>query len=170
MIEHELRKGRKTEKFEREIASDKFSRYENLVKYLDKLSIDYVVDIFSLNHDLLIENLPRTNWLQHEGISDGCHSYRSPYYGELECNGNKYDCRLEEYKAFYNTAIRLYKLDGSLDYLMFKRCGSNGCFRNDKMIKVPYGISVDKTKKQNKKRLDYIMDWIEYNYDFHQES
>ena len=54
MIEHELRKGRKTEKFEREIASDKFSRYENLVKYLDKLSIDYVVDIFSLNHDLLI--------------------------------------------------------------------------------------------------------------------
>lgn len=34
------------------------------------------------------------------------------------------------------------------------------------MIKVPYGISVDKTKKQNKKRLGYIMDWIEYNHDF----
>ena len=28
---------------------------------LDKLSNDSVLDIFSLNHDLLIENLPRTN-------------------------------------------------------------------------------------------------------------
>ena len=166
LIDHELRKGRKTEILEGEIATDKFGKYENFVKYLDKLSIDHVVDIFSLNHDLLIENLPRTNWLQHEGISDGFHSYRSPYYGELECNGHKYDCRLEEYKAYYNTAIRLYKLHGSLDYLMFKRCDSNGCFWNDNMIKIPYGIGVDKTKKQNKKRLGYIMDWIEYNHDF----
>ena len=49
---------------------------------------------------------------------------------------------------------------------MFKRCDSNGCFWNDKMIKIPYGIGVDKTKKQNKKRLGYIMDWIEYNHNF----
>ena len=49
---------------------------------------------------------------------------------------------------------------------MFKRCDSNGCFWNDNMIKIPYGIGVDKTKKQNKKRLGYIMDWIEYNHDF----
>ena len=166
VIEHKLREGRKTEILEGEFASDKFWKYENFVKYLDKLSIDYVVDIFSLNHDLLIENLPKTNWLQHDGISDGFHSYRSPYYGELECNGHNYDCRLEEYKGYYNTAIRLYKLHGSLDYLMFKRCDSNGFFWNDKMIKVPYGIGVDKTKKQNKKRLGYIMDWIEYYHDF----
>lgn len=100
---------------------------------------------------------------------NGFHSYRLPYYGELECNGHKYDCRLEEYKAYYNTAIRLYKLHGSLDYLMFKRCDSNGCFWNDNMIKIPYGIGVDKTKKQNKKRLGYIMDWIEYNH-FQEQS
>ena len=166
LIEYKLKEGRLTEIKDNEFASDKFWKYESFVKYLDKLSINYIVDIFSLNHDLLIENLPRTNWLQHEDISDGFHSYRSPYYGELECNGHKYDCRLEEYKAYYNTAIRLYKLHGSLDYILFKRCDSNGCFWNDKMIKVPYGIGVDKTKKQNKKRLDYIMDWIEYNHDF----
>ena len=166
LIEYKLKEGRLTEIKDNEFASDKFWKYESFVKYLDKLSINYIVDIFSLNHDLLIENLPRTNWLQHEDISDGFHSYRSPYYGELECNGHKYDCRLEEYKAYYNTAIRLYKLHGSLDYILFKRCDSNGCFWNDKMIKVPYGIGVDKTKKQNKKRLGYIMDWIEYNHDF----
>lgn len=166
LIEYKLKEGRLTEIKDNEFASDKFWKYESFVKYLDKLSINYIVDIFSLNHDLLIENLPRTNWLQHEDISDGFHSYRSPYYGELECNGHKYDCRLEEYKAYYNTAIRLYKLHGSLDYILFKRCDSNGCFGNDKMIKVPYGIGVDKTKKQNKKRLGYIMDWIEYNHDF----
>ena len=166
LIEYKLKEGRLTEIKDNEFASDKFWKYESFVKYLDKLSINYIVDIFSLNHDLLIENLPRTNWLQHEDISDGFHSYRSPYYGELECNGQKYDCRLEEFKAYYNTAIRLYKLHGSLDYILFKRCDSNGCFWNDKMIKVPYGIGVDKTKKQNKKRLGYIMDWIEYNHDF----
>lgn len=166
VIEYKLREKRKTEILEGEFASDKFRKYESFVKYLDKLSINYIVDIFSLNHDLLIENLPRTNWLQHEGISDGFHSYRSPYYGELEYNGQKYDCRLEEYKAYYNTAIRLYKLHGSLDYLMFKRCDSHGFFMNDKMIKVPYGIAVDRTKKQNNHRLGYLEDWIEYSSDF----
>lgn len=166
LIEYKLKEGRKTEIKENEYASDKFWKYESFVKYLDKLSINYIVDIFSLNHDLLIENLPRTNWLQHEDISDGFHSYRSPYYGELECNGQKYDCRLEEFKAYYNTAIRLYKLHGSLDYLLFKRCDNNGFYRNDKMIKVPYGIAIDKTKKQNNHRLGYIEDWIEYSHDF----
>ena len=165
VIEYRLREDRKTEIKENEFASDKFWKYEKFVKYIDKLSNDYVLDIFSLNHDLLIENLPRTNWL-HEGISDGFHSYRSPYYGELECNGQKYDCRLEEYKAYYNTAIRLYKLHGSLDYLMFKRSDNDGFFVNDKMIKIPYGIAVEKTKKQNKRRLGYIEDWIEYSHDF----
>lgn len=166
LIEYKLMEGRKTEIKYKEFVSDKFKKYENFVKYLDKLSINYIVDIFSLNHDLLIENLLRTNWLQHEGISDGFHSYRSPYYGELEFDGQKYDCRLEEYKAYYNTAIRLYKLHGSLDYLLFKRCDSNGYFWNDKMIKVPYGIDINKTKKQNNHRLGYIEDRIEYSHDF----
>ncbi|MBR1889190.1 MAG: hypothetical protein IJ816_00995 [Alloprevotella sp.] len=82
LIEYKLKEGRKTEIKDNEFASEKFWKYESFVKYLDKLSINYIVDIFSLNHDLLIENLPRTSWLQHEGISDGFHSYRSPYYGE----------------------------------------------------------------------------------------
>ena len=166
LIEHKLREGRKTEIKEGEFASDKFRKYERFVRFLDKLSNDYIVDIFSLNHDLLIENLQRTNWLQHESISDGFHGFRSPYYGELEFNGLKYDCRLEEYKAYYNTAIRLYKLHGSLDYLMFKWCDSDGCFWNDKMIKVPYGIGVERTKKQKKHQLGYTEDWIEYSHDF----
>ena len=34
------------------------------------------------------------------------------------------------------------------------------------MIKIPYGIAVEKTKKQNKRRLGYIEDWIEYSHDF----
>lgn len=79
LIEYKLKEGRLTEIKDNEFASDKFWKYESFVKYLDKLSINYIVDIFSLNHDLLIENLPRTNWLQHEDISDGFHSYRSPH-------------------------------------------------------------------------------------------
>ena len=166
LIEHKLSSGRRIEIKGGESVSDKLWKYENFTKYLDKLSNDYIVDVFSLNHDLLIENLTRTNWLQHESISDGFHSYRSPFYGELVYNGMKYDCRLEEYKAYYNTAIRLYKLHGSLDYLMFKRSDINGFFRNDKMIKIPYGIGVEKAKKQDKHRLGYTEDWIEYSHDF----
>lgn len=165
VIEYKLKQDRKTEITDGDIAIDKFRRYENFVKYLDYLSHNYIIDIFSLNHDLLFENLPATNWL-HERISDGFHSYRSPFYGELEYNGRVYDCRLEEYKAYYNTAIRLYKLHGSLDYLMFKRLDRNGYFINDKMIKVPYGIAIDRTKKQDKHRLGYSVDWIEYSHDF----
>ena len=165
IIEYKLKEGGKTEIADGENADEKFWQYEHFVKYIDKLSDEYVVDIFSLNHDLLIENLYRTGWL-HEGISDGFHNYRSPFYGELRYNGLKFDCRLEEYKAYYNTAIRLYKLHGSLDYLMFHRQDSSGFFVKDKMIKVPHGIAIDKTKKQDKKRLGYTEDWIEYSHDF----
>lgn len=165
IIEHTLREGRKTEIKEGEIGNNKFAKYELFAKYLDKLSNEFIVDIFSLNHDLLFENLSCTDWL-HKGISDGFHSFRSPFYGELESAGIKYNCRLEEYKAYYNTAIRLYKLHGSLDYLMFKKPDQYGNFRNDQMIKVPHGIAVNKTKKQDNHKLGYIKDQTEYSHDF----
>lgn len=167
MIEYTLRKDRKTEIKEKEEKdeNDKFAKYERFTKYLDKLSKEFIIDVFSLNHDLLFESLSCTDWL-HDGISDGFHSFRSPFYGELESAGLKYNCRLEEYKAYYNTAIRLYKLHGSLDYLMFKKPDQYGNFRDDKMIKVPYGIAFDKTKKQDNHKLGYIKDWIEYSPDF----
>lgn len=165
IIEYKLREGRKTELKEGEFACEKFERYESFTKFLDYLAQEYVVDIFLLNHDFLIENLYRTNWL-HETISDGFHNYRSKFYGELECNGTKYDCRLEEYKGYYNSAIRLYKLHGSLDYLMFKCPNIYGNFRLDKMIKIPYGIAIDQTKKQSNHKLEYDKDWIEYHPNF----
>lgn len=165
IIEHELKSDRKTELKQGEFATEKFAAYESFIKYLNSLAQKYIVDIFSLNHDFLIENLPRTNWLD-EGISDGFNSYRSKYYGELERDGVKYDCRLEEYKGYYNTAIRLYKLHGSLDYLMYKRQDKYGYFMPEKMIKVPYGISIDSTKKQKDNILGYDNDWIEYHPDF----
>lgn len=165
IIEYKLRKDRKTELNEGEFASDKFKKYERFIKYLDLLAQDNVVDVFSLNHDLLIENLARTSWL-HEKISDGFHSYRSMFYGELKCNGMKYNCRLDEYKGYYNSAIRLYKLHGSLDYLKFKRKDKYGYFILDKMIKVPYGIDIDRTKKQSNHKLGYDEDWIEYHPEF----
>ena len=49
---------------------------------------------------------------------------------------------------------------------MFHRQDSSGFFVKDKMIKVPHGIAIDKTKKQDKKRLGYTEDWIEYSHDF----
>lgn len=165
IIEHELKHERKTEIQEGEFASEKFKSYELFAKYLSKLAQKYIVDVFSLNHDFLLENLARTNWIN-EGISDGFHNYRSKYYGELERNGVKYDCRLEEYKGYYDAAIRLYKLHGSLDYLMFKRQDEYGYFTTDKMIKVPYGIAIDATKKQRNHKLGYDQDWTEYHPDF----
>lgn len=124
-----------------------------------------MIDVFTLNHDLLIENISKGNWLQ-EGVSDGFDDYRSRYYGDLVYHGEKFNCRLEEYTGKYDTAIRLYKLHGSLDYILFKRPLSDGLtLVPDKFIKVPREIAITKIKRQRSSRIGYDYDQIEYHSD-----
>lgn len=92
IIDFVLGKYRKTELQDGEFAEDKFLKYKNFVSWLNKESENKVIDIFTLNHDLLIENLSKGNWLS-EKISDGFDDYRSRYYGELNHNGVKFNCK-----------------------------------------------------------------------------
>ena len=51
-------------------------------------------------------------------LSDGFDEYGSEYYSVIAPQ-NDYHIRLERYTAYYNTPIRLYKLHGSLDYVLY---------------------------------------------------
>lgn len=167
IVDYVLAKERKTELKPEEHAEDKFSKYTKFIGWIEKESATKAIDIYTLNHDLLLENLSKGNWLT-EKISDGFDEYRSRYYGEIEIEGIKYNCRLKEYTGRYNSPIRLYKLHGSIDYLLFKRHTSADSMTlvPDKFIKVPRSIGINHTKKQWKSKLGYDEDMIEYSPDF----
>mgnify|MGYP003467862353 FL=1 len=95
-----------------------YNGYQGFLTYLSELSRKFIVNVHTLNHDLLFESFNNTGFINGE-ISDGFDEYGSEYYGKLSDNGRTYHCRLERYKGRYNTPIRLYKLHGSLDYVPF---------------------------------------------------
>lgn len=87
--------------------------YVGFLDYLSKLSHEYIINVHTLNHDLLFESFNNTGYINGR-ISDGFDEYGSEYYGKLKYHNRTYHCRLERYTGRYNTPIRLFKLHGSL--------------------------------------------------------
>ena len=135
---------------------------------LNSLASDYTLNIHSLNHDIVIEGLSRTQWLKHE-LSDGFTELGSPYFGEIRnSDGRVYKVRLEQYDGVYDKQINLYKLHGSIDYLLFSdQNGISGLPEN--YLKTRYGVGYSELYKEKKGadgRLEYFNCWINDHPDF----
>ncbi len=139
--------------------------YNGFLKYLSQLSCKYIINVHTLNHDLLFESFNNTNYIN-GNVSDGFDEFGSEYYGKLMHDNRIYHCRLERYTGRYNTPIRLFKLHGSLDYVPFYKKVGNGCMVPDKYIKIKWGMGVDDIMKSRKHKTGYDVSAFVYHADF----
>ncbi|WP_455541674.1 hypothetical protein [Prevotella fusca] len=142
-----------------------YDGYNGFLTYLSELSRKFIVNVHTLNHDLLFESFNNTGFIN-GNISDGFDEYGSEYYGILEHDHRNYNCRLERYTGRYNTPIRLYKLHGSIDYVPFYRRDKNGFMKPEKYIKIKWGIGASNIIKGRKSKYGYDVSPFEYHADF----
>ena len=109
--------------------------YDSFLKVLKNWSGDYIINVHTLNHDLVFESFRKTEYLSGL-ISDGFDEYGSQYYGIVKRGNASFHVRLERYKGRYTTPIRLYKLHGSLDYVLYKRTEDNCVLVPDNYVKI----------------------------------
>lgn len=139
--------------------------YNGFLNYLSQLNHEYIINVHTLNHDLLFESFNNTGYIN-GCISDGFDEYGSEYYGKLIHDNRTYHCRLERYTNIYNTAIRLFKLHGSLDYVPFYREVENGFMIPDRYVKIKWGMGAGDIMKSRKSKLGYNISPSEYHADF----
>lgn len=142
-----------------------YDGYNGFLTYLSELSHEFIVNVHTLNHDLLFESFNKTGFIN-GSISDGFDEYGSEYYGKLTIKNRTYHCRLERYKGRYNTPIRLYKLHGSLDYVPFYRRNECGWMIPENYVKIKWGIGSGIIMKSRKSRMGYELYTSEYHADF----
>lgn len=120
---------------------DEYDGFLNLLKNWRK---DRTIHVHTLNHDMLFESFNQTDYLSGE-ISDGFDELGSDYYGVLRTKEDRaFHVRLETFTGRYNSKIRLYKLHGSLDYVLYYKTLDDGLTHvPDKYIKTRYGIGYD---------------------------
>lgn len=73
------------------------NEYDNILKYISHLSNEFIVDIHTLNHDVLFESFNYTDYLCGK-LSDGFSELGSLYYGKCHNEGHTYTVRLEQFK------------------------------------------------------------------------
>lgn len=142
-----------------------YDGYNGFLTYLSELSHEFIVNVHTLNHDLLFESFNKTGFIN-GSISDGFDEYGSEYYGKLTAKGRTYHCRLERYIGRYNTPIRLFKLHGSLDYVPFYRRNEYGWMIPENYVKIKWGIGSGDIMKSRKSKIGYELSPFEYHADF----
>lgn len=142
-----------------------FDGYKGFLTYLSELSKEFIVNVHTLNHDLLFESFNNTGFIN-GSISDGFDEYGSDYYGKLFANNRTYHCRLERYKGRYSSPIRLYKLHGSLDYVPYYRQNEYGCMIPENYVKIKWGIGAGDIMKSRKSKIGFDISPFEYHADF----
>lgn len=143
-----------------------FDGYTGFLNCIDYLKNDHVLNFHTLNHDVYLERLNRTEWFGSE-LCDGFEELGSPYYGKLLVEGREHKSRLSYYTGNYSSNLRLYKLHGSLDYVLF-HTPDGGSLLPENYIKTKWGIGYSNLYKEveGKKGLEYFNDWINYHPDF----
>lgn len=142
-----------------------FEGYNGFLSWLSELSNDYIVNVHTLNHDLLFESFNKTGFIN-GNISDGFDEFGSNYYGRLSKDGETYHCRLKRYTGRYTTSIRLYKLHGSLDYVPYYRRDRYGIMTLEKYVKIRRDIGPGDIMKGCGSKMTYEMSPFEYHPDF----
>lgn len=113
-----------------------YTKYEGWCTYIRSLvEQGNIVDIYSLNHDTLIEDLMKHYGLS-EYVCDGYSLDESPYYGRVKGE----DVALAYYANTYDKPIRLHKLHGSISYYAFYRETEPGQYKVGNMIRRPWGL------------------------------
>lgn len=121
----------------------KIDEYDGFLNLLKEWQKDSIIHVHTLNHDMLFESFNRTDYISGE-ICDGFEEMGSDYYGELRTMENRtYHVRLKRFTGLYNRNIRLYKLHGSLDYVLYYKTTEDGILIPDKYVKTRYGIGYD---------------------------
>lgn len=142
------------------------SSYNGFLQHIGKLKDEYLINIHTLNHDLFLESFNRSEYINGD-MSDGFDDFGSRYYAKLRIEGrDSYRCRLERYTGrYYGKPIRLYKLHGSLNYVMIHRESGYGLI-DDCEVKFRYGMSLMDLEREHSKKNGYDNDWISYHADF----
>jgi hypothetical protein len=135
-----------------------YERDENIETYFN--FIDYVesfdeVELYSLNHDLLIEYIFNTFSVKY---SDGFSLTNSPIQGEA---GEP----LKVFNNSYSDKIRLYKLHGSVDYYRFEEMIEKGAVSNP-TGKYWFYKPEDYYNKHYAKRIDLNTNEVVQRYNF----
>lgn len=113
-----------------------YTKYEGWCAYIRSLvEQGNIVDIYSLNHDTLIEDLMKHYQLS-EYMCDGYSLESSPYYGKA--NGE--EVALAYFANAYDKPVRLHKLHGSISYYAFYRETEPGQYKAGNMIRRPWGL------------------------------
>lgn len=122
----------------------KIDEYDGFLTLLREWQKDSIIHVHTLNHDMLFESFNRTDYISGE-ICDGFEEIGSDYYGELRTMEDRtYHVRLERFTGVYNRNIRLYKLHGSLDYVLYYKTAEDGItLVPDRYVKTKYGIGYD---------------------------
>lgn len=129
--------------------------YDGFLKCIKRWEQDMIINVHTLNHDLLFESFNKTDYFK-KHISDGFDEYGSEYYCTKEIEHQSCSIRLERYTGRYNTPIRLYKLHGSINYVPYYRYQKNSLImKPDKYVKIKHGMSVMNLKKANKSKMAY---------------
>lgn len=133
------------------------SAYDVFEDFLSYVAKKCIVNVHTLNHDMLFEYLIKDANLQLE-FSDGFSELGSHYYGiykNKEAN-IEYHCRLEQFTNNYREkAIRLYKLHGSLNYVLHSKRGTGIVLNPDSCLKIPNGIGYDTILEEIEGKDDY---------------
>lgn len=143
-----------------------FDGYTGFLNCIDFLKKENTIHFHTLNHDVYLERLNRTEWFGSE-LCDGFVDLGSPYYGKLVVEGREHMSRLRYYSGNYSSNLRLYKLHGSLDYVLF-HIPDGGSLLPENYIKTKWGIGYSNLYKEvvGKKGLEYFNYWINYHPDF----
>lgn len=84
--------------------------YSNFLSIIEKLIEEgNQVNIFTLNHDILLENLLSTSI--NLKFDDGFRFFKTPYY--IKQNNCQY--RVKYYSGLYNESLKIFKIHGSID-------------------------------------------------------
>lgn len=139
--------------------------YTGILRTLSKLSIKNILHVHTLNHDLLFESFKNHEFFKE--ISDGFEELGSPYFGKLIHDNRTFMCRLPRYTGKYIGNVRLYKLHGSFDYVLFHKSDGAMMFP-DNYLKSRYGIGFSNLFKEIEidSKLVYQEDWVNYHPDF----
>ncbi len=146
-----------------DITANCLPSYTNFISWLKKESASDIIDVFTLNHDLFFESFKKVTELKDEKnakslISDGYDDYGSDFFGVLEKDNTSYCCRLERFTGRHNTPIRLYKLHGSLDYVLcykIAKCSQGLLAMPLKYIKTKRGLLPFEYYKSTRNKMKY---------------
>jgi len=121
-----------------------YTNYEYFCIAMNGLLKERIVNVHSLNHDILFDWIGTNVTGFWDYFTDGFSEMESPYYGELRKDYRiddrdvykTYKVRVPKYTGMYNNRLKFYKLHGSVNYYALTLAESG----EQLMVKRDYGV------------------------------